>query len=143
MNIRKFKIQPNENLDNFKICLLQTLKIYDYNKNCVLDFESRLDAYLKRNVDSEIEIKIDLEKFYKSICDKKFRTLEKYKREIPENYPLGASNMETQAFYDPIFCDEKYYEDLEKTEKEAQTALNVMLLELEYLNQKEKISIVF
>jgi|GEM_PF-5189977 len=143
MNIKKLKIQPFENLDDFKISLLQTLKIHDYKKNCLLDFESRLDNYLNRNKDLEIEIKIDLEKFYKSIYDKKFRTLERYKREIPKNYPWGGSNMETQAYYDPIICDEKYYEDVAQTEKEAQTELNAMLLELEYLNSKEKISIVF
>ncbi len=143
MNIKKLKIQPSENLDDFKISLLQTLKIHDYKKNCLLDFESRLDNYLNRNKDLQIEIKIDLEKFYKSIYDKKFRTLERYKREIPENYPWGRSNMETQAYYDPIICDEKYYEDVAQTEKEAQTELNTMLLELEYLNSKEKISIVF
>lgn len=143
MSIKKIKIQPHENLDDFKISLLQILKIHDYHKNCLLDFESRLDTYLNRNKDLQIEIKIDLEKFYQSIYDKKFRTLERYKREIPENYPWGTSNMETQAFYDPIVCDEKYYEDVEKTQKEAQSQLNSMLLELEYLNSKENISIVF
>lgn len=143
MNFKKLNIQPEKNLDDFKTKLLQTLKIYDYKKDCLIDFEDRIDAYLNRNKDLEIEIKIDLEKFYKSIYDNKFRTLERYKREIPENYPFGASNMETQAYYDPIVCDEKYYEDVERTEKKAKTELNSMLLELEYLNSKEKIAIIF
>ncbi|KAF2516462.1 hypothetical protein [Flavobacterium foetidum] len=143
MNIRKLRIQPFENLDSFKIDLLHSLKMYDHNKNCLLEFETRLDNYLNRNKDTAIEIKIDLEKFYKSIYDKKFRTFERYKREIPENYPWGASNMETQAYYDPIVCDEQYYKDVEQTEKEAQLQLSEMLLEIEYLNSKERISILF
>ncbi|CAM3484231.1 hypothetical protein [Flavobacterium chungbukense] len=143
MSIRKLKIQPFENLDSFKIDMLQLLKIYEYNKNCLLDFETRLDNYLNRNKDTEIEIKIDLEKFYKSIYDKKFRTFERYKREIPENYPMGGSNMETQAYYDPIVCDDQYYKDVEKTEKDAQSELSSMLLEIEYLNSKKGISILF
>lgn len=50
MNIRKLKIQPDENFDNFRISLLKALNLFDYNKNCLLDFEDRIDNYFKKEI---------------------------------------------------------------------------------------------
>ncbi len=62
--------------------------------------------------------------------------MKRYKREIPKGYPFGASNMETQAYYDPIICDEKYYEDKEKIEHETMLNVNLLISNFEELNTK-------
>lgn len=141
MNIKKLQLQPRESLDNFRIRLLRTLKIYDDKKDCLLDFESRIDNYFNRNRELTVEIEVDIPKLFKTIYDQKFRSLKRYKQEIPENYPWGGSNMETQAYYNPIVCDEKYYEDVEITKNETQLEIDAMIIELEYLNKKENIAI--
>lgn len=141
MNIKKLKIQPDENFDNFKVSLLHALKLYDYNKNCLIDFDTRLKNYFNRNKDLKVVIEVDITRLHKTLYDTKFWKLDRYKQKIPENYPMGGSNMETQAYYDPIICDEKYYEDVERTQKEAQLEVSAILFELECLNRNENIEI--
>jgi hypothetical protein len=141
MNTKKLQLQPRESLDDFRIRLLRILKIHDDKKDCLIDFENRIDNYFNRNKELKIEIEIDIPKLFKTIYDQKFWSLKRYKQEIPENYPMGGSNMETQAYYNPIVCDEKYYEDAEKTKIETQLEVDAILIELEILNKRENIEI--
>lgn len=119
MNIRKLKIQPDENFDNFRISLLKALNLFDYNKNCLLDFEDRIDNYFKRNKTLQVQIEIDVTKLSDKIYDNKFWNLKDYKQEMPENYPINGSNMETQNYVNTIIVDDKFRENQEKIKKET------------------------
>ena len=133
---KKLKIQPNKNFNDFKIQILQSLKIYDHKNNCLLDYEERIVSYFKRNKNLKIEIEIDKQKLFKTIYDFNWGELKEYKKEIPQNYPWGASNMETQCYYEPIVCDEKYYDAVEKTITNTQTELEELLdnlIKLKYI----------
>ena len=141
MNIRKLKIEPTENFDNFKLSLLEALHLLDYNKNCLLDFDERIDNYFRRNKNQQIEIEVDVTKLSDTIYDRKFWNLKEYKQEIPENYPYGGSNMETQNYAASYIVDDTFRENQEKTKKETQLLVNDILLELEKLHQKENIKI--
>jgi peptidoglycan/LPS O-acetylase OafA/YrhL len=141
MNIRKLKIQPDENLDNFKITLLKSLHLLDANKNCLLDFEDRIDNYFKRNKTLQVEIEIDVTKLSDKIYDNQFWNLKDYKQEIPENYPIYGSNMETQNYVNPIIVDDKFRENQEKIKKETELLVDSILAELKKLNTKENIEI--
>src|SRR5690606_37797919 len=125
--IKKLKIQPQKNIDDFKIQILKSLNLYDCKKNCLLDYDERIESFFKRNKNLKFEIEIDKTKLFKIIYDLKWGELKEYKQEIPKDYPFGASNMETQCYYSPIVCDEKYYEAVEKTKNEAQTELEELL----------------
>lgn len=141
MNIRKLKIQPDENFDNFRISLLKALNLFDYNKNCLLDFEDRIDNYFKRNKKLQVEIEIDVTKLSDKIYDNKFWNLKDYKQEMPENYPINGSNMETQNYVNTIIVDDKFRENQEKIKKETELLVDSILAELKKLNTKENIEI--
>jgi len=141
MNIRKLKIQPDENFDNFRISLLKALNLFDYNKNCLLDFEDRIDNYFKRNKTLQVEIEIDVTKLSDKIYDNKFWNLKDYKQEMPENYPINGSNMETQNYVNTIIVDDKFRENQEKIKKETELLVDSILAELKKLNTKENIEI--
>ena len=141
MNIRKLKIQPDENFDNFRISLLKALNLFDYNKNCLLDFEDRIDNYFKRNKTLQVQIEIDVTKLSDKIYEKKFWNLKDYKQEMPENYPINGSNMETQNYVNTIIVDDKFRENQEKIKKETELLVDSILAELKKLNTKENIEI--
>ncbi|TDW52534.1 hypothetical protein EV144_1011225 [Flavobacterium sp. 270] len=142
MDIKKIKIQPEENFDNFRISLLHSLKLFDYNKDCLIDFDSRIKNYFDRNKNLKVEIEVDKTKLYQTIYNKKFWNLPDYKQEIPENYPMHGSNMECQAYYDPIVIDpKKHQENIEQTQKQTQLQVNIILAELDFLNRMENIEI--
>ncbi len=83
-----------------------------------------------------INIVLSEKELFETLFKKKFYSLKRYKREIPEGYPFGASNMETQAFYNPIILDEQYYEDKEKIEDETQIELDFLISKIDELNTK-------
>ncbi|MBC9795395.1 hypothetical protein [Sinomicrobium weinanense] len=141
MNIKKLKIQPNNGLDSFKIDILKSLNLYDRKKNCLLDFDLRLENYFNRHQNLKVVIDIDEKKLSKNIFKKKFWNLSEYKREIPKGYPFGSSNMETQAHYDPIVCNEKYYKDVERIKSETKEELNFLIINFEKLNMTDHLEI--
>lgn len=136
MNIKKLKIKAHNGLDEFKNDILKSLNLYDNKKNCLLDFDSRISSYFNRHKNLIIKIEINKKELSETLFKKKFYSLKRYKREIPLGYPFGASNMETQAYYDPIICDDKYYEDKEKIEEKTILELNFFISNIEELNTK-------
>lgn len=140
LDIKKIKIQTSD-IECFKIELLKILSLYNYKQNCLIDFEDRLDNYFKRNSNLKIHIEIKKKKLFDEIYNKKFSELERYRRRIPENYPWGASNMETQTYYDPIVCDKKYYDDVEIIKTDSLLKLQELTNNYKKLERKEKLEI--
>ena len=136
MNIKKLKIKADNGFDEFTIDILKSLNLFDSKKNCLLDFDDRMNSYFQRHKKLVINIVLSEKELFETLFKKKFYSLKRYKREIPEGYPFGASNMETQAFYNPIILDEQYYEDKEKIEDETQIELDFLISKIDELNTK-------
>ena len=136
LNKKKLKIKADSGIDEFKIDILKSLNLFDSKKNCLLDFDDRITSYFNRHKNLTIKILIDKEKLSETLFENRFYSLKRYKREIPKNYPFGASNMETQAYYDPIICDEKYYEDKKRIENEIIQELITLSSNFKELNAK-------
>jgi len=133
MDIKKIRIQRC-NLNDIKIDILKSLNLFDYKKNCLVEFEQRIESYTKRHNNLKIIVEIKNDKLSKEIYDKNFSKLDRYRRKIPENYPFGASNMETQAYYDPIICDEQYYIDVENVKRESEKELEELKKNLKIIS---------
>ena len=136
MDIKKLKIKANNGIDDFKLDILKSLNLFDSKKNCLLDFDNRINNYFNRHKKLTIKIVIMKKELFDTMFEKKFYNLKRYKREIPKGYPFGASNMETQAYYDPIICDEQYHQDKKRIENETISDLNDLMSNFEELNTK-------
>ncbi|APU10200.1 hypothetical protein A5M85_07855 [Cellulophaga lytica] len=136
MDIKKLKIKANNGIDEFKLDILKSLNLFDSKKNCLLNFDNRISNYFNRHKNLIIKIVIEKKELSDTLFEKKFYNLERYKREFPKGYPFGASNMETQAYYDPIICDEQYYQDKKRIENKTILELNDLMLNFEELNSK-------
>lgn len=99
MSLRKIKLQTVDSIDDFRLSLLKELKIIDYKRDCLVDYEERITKYLKRNSSIEIEVVLFKNLIYEKIYNKNYLRI--VKPVIPNNYPWGASNMETQNYYNP------------------------------------------
>ncbi|WP_417444723.1 hypothetical protein [Joostella sp.] len=136
MDIKKLKIKANNGIDDFKLDILKSLNLFDNKKDCLLDFDNRIRNYFNRHKNLTIKIVITKKELFETIFKKKFYNIKRYKREIPKGYPFGASNMEAQAYYDPIICDEQYYQDKNRIENETISELNDLMSHFEELNTK-------
>ena len=81
---------------SIKICVLQKLKLYDAQKDCITTFEERVKGYLSRHRELTIQIRIKKKDLDFALRNRGRQLFEK-QREIPPGYPFGAPNMATTA----------------------------------------------
>ncbi|OUL60839.1 hypothetical protein [Flavobacterium sp. AJR] len=138
MDTRKIKLVDYENVGDFKIQLLRKLNLFDSNKNCESEFYERIQNYLNRNSQLIIEISISKTELSNKIYTKILRKLTA--QEIPKNYPLNASNMETQAYFREISGQEFNLLKL-KAENDSILEVNSFMTEFKKINNFSNLKI--
>lgn len=97
-NIRRIQLGKIDSIDSFKFQILHNLKLIDFKKNCLGEFEIRLNNYINRNpkltIQLEVNIKEVSENFRKRIAGEISKT------EIPDNYEFG--NPFNRWIFDPV-----------------------------------------
>jgi len=138
-NTRNIKLKGYRNISDFKIGLIQKLKLYNPKRDSEIEFYKMLEGYLERNRGTEFEMVISKSELYKKL----YSTIlgELTKQEIPKNYPRNASNMETQAFYTPI-SEERRKLSEEQAKNKADKDMEIFLNELNKINGFENFNIV-
>lgn len=84
---------------SFKVQLFQKLKLRDCHNDSQAVFYTQLSQYCNRQRGTHFEIRMSKTELTASLYKHKYDDLSKIP--IPKNYPWGASNMETQAYYQP------------------------------------------
>ena len=79
--------------------ILNSLNLIDYKKECLLEYENRITNFINRNKSKQIQIIISQKEIKNNIYSQNYIKI--FKPKIPENYPFGKSNMETQTYFDP------------------------------------------
>ncbi|WP_143067806.1 hypothetical protein [Olleya namhaensis] len=138
-NIRNLKLKSYQNIRDFKIELLEKLKLYNRKKDCTNEFYEILENYLNRNRGTKFEIAINKTKLSEKIYTRNLRELTK--QDIPKNYPHNASNMEKQAYYNQI-SGEKYALCEKQAKTQTEKEFNDFIKELDKINGFENFEIV-
>ena len=117
MSERKLKLNKIGSLDSLKIEMLSLLKIRDIRKNCLQEFNSRIERYLGRNPTQIIRVVIDLENIKLRI---KGRVKGAIKSVVyPKGFQFGQPNMMWG-----IETDSRSASEIELENKRIQQAYN-------------------
>lgn len=85
MDCKVIKIKSYNDIESLKIFILQKLKLVDYTKDYVAEFEERLKNYIDKNKNLTVLFQFDIQKFEK---DLKFN-LSLTDRPYPDNFEMG------------------------------------------------------
>jgi hypothetical protein len=115
MEIRRININGYSDVDKLKIYLLEKLKLTDFKRNNLEEFEIRLTDFLLRNKNLQLEFQLDLNLFEK---DLRFNiSILNNSKSIPENYEFG--NQLNRWIFDGVSTTQEYSEN-KKLELEQQ-----------------------
>ena len=88
MEIRQIKINGHSQVETLKIFILQKLKLIEYKRNNLEEFDSRLKSFLTRNSNLKIELILNNLEFEKDLkFDLNLSNIET--KPYPENYEFG------------------------------------------------------
>jgi hypothetical protein len=121
METRQIKINGHSQIETLKIDILQKLKLIDYKRNSLTEFESRLKSYLQRNRNLKIEFILNNTEFENDLkFDLNLKNIDN--NHYPENYEIG--NPHNRWIHDnwPLTQKENKIED-EKTKQDIEEAI--------------------
>lgn len=88
MDSKVIRINSFSDIESLKVFILQKLKLIDYKKNYVAEFDERVKNYIDRNKNLKIVLQFDSEKLEKDI--KFYLSLTNRKPEpYPDNFEMG------------------------------------------------------
>ena len=88
MEIRRINIIGHSEIETLKIYILQKLKLIDYKKDNLEEFETKIKSYLEKNQNQKLEFILDNERFEKDLkFDLKVANIETVP--YPKNYEMG------------------------------------------------------
>lgn len=99
MNERKLKFKYIDSIESLKYSILVKLKIIDFNKDCLSEFEIRLRRYLERNPGQVIRLVIDMEDIKQTIKSRVAARVTTIR--YPDGFKAGQPHMMWGVYSDP------------------------------------------
>lgn len=131
-NTRKIKIGRISGVNSLKIQILSSLKILDFHKDCVNEFDVRIVSYLDRNKKLAIQVDVFLTNVEEGI--KKQAIIDNTEVRYPSDFQFGLPNMATNFMGSPKSSDEIELERI-KIEKQTKKEFQYFIKEVNRLSE--------